>query len=223
MAYLQRLKVKRDKLIKTLCEKSKDARNMKKLKSNSAVSSKIIILSVMAMLLCASFTYAADEAREVEWDELVPKGWNPNSVFDKYTDEEYTNLSDEEYLKLQIEAQAMLDEAPTVEALDGETVRIPGFILPLEFDETSIKEFLLVPYFGACIHTPPPPANQVIHGKLDSNFEIKKLFEPVWITGKMKTLRAQQTLGESGFSQSLDVETGYTMEVEEVIPYVEEG
>jgi len=196
---------------------------MKKLNSTTTAFWKVIVLPVVAMLLFASVSYAADEPREVQWEELVPQGWNPNSVFDQYTDEEYTNLSDEQYLKLQIEAQAMLDEAPTVESLDGETVRIPGFVLPLEFDETSIKEFLLVPYFGACIHTPPPPANQVIHGKLESNFEITKLFEPVWISGKIKTIRAQQTLGESGFSQSLDVETGYTMEVEQVTPYKEEG
>lgn len=196
---------------------------MKNLKSNLTDTWKVIFLSVIALLLSASYSYAADEAREVQWDELVPEGWNPNSVFDQYTDEEYTNLSDEEYLKLQIEAQALLDAAPTVEALDGETVRIPGFVLPLEFDETSIKEFLLVPYFGACIHTPPPPANQVVHGTLESSYEIKKLFEPVWITGKIKTIRDQQTLGESGFSQSLEVETGYTMEVETVTPYREEG
>ena len=139
---------------------------MKKLNSTTTAFWKVIVLPVVAMLLFASVSYAADEPREVQWEELVPQGWNPNSVFDQYTDEEYTNLSDEQYLKLQIEAQAMLDEAPTVESLDGETVRIPGFVLPLEFDETSIKEFLLVPYFGACIHTPPPPANQVIHGKL---------------------------------------------------------
>jgi len=63
----------------------------------------------------------------------------------------------------------------------------------------------------------------VVHGTLESSYEIKKLFEPVWITGKIKTIRDQQTLGESGFSQSLEVETGYTMEVETVTPYREEG
>jgi len=79
---------------------------MKNLKSNLTDTWKVIFLSVIALLLSASYSYAADEAREVQWDELVPEGWNPNSVFDQYTDEEYTNLSDEEYLKLQIEAQA---------------------------------------------------------------------------------------------------------------------
>ena len=164
----------------------------------------------------------AEEPKTLKWEELVPDGWNPNSVFDKFTDEEFSTMSDEQYFILQQEAQAMLQEAPTVESLNNTTVKIPGFLLPLEFDETSIKEFLLVPYFGACVHTPPPPANQIIHGKIDSGFAMNKIFEPVLISGKLKTIRSEQTLGESGVSQSLNVETGYTMEVLEVEPYVEQ-
>ena len=113
----------------------------------------------------------------------------------------------------------MFNAAPTVDALDGQTVRIPGFILPLEFDETNIREFLLVPYFGACVHTPPPPANQIIHGKVDTAFAMSEMFEPVWISGKIKTIRNQTTLGETGVDLTLDVDTGYSMEVDEVTPY----
>jgi len=117
----------------------------------------------------------------------------------------------------------MLDAAPTVDSLDGQTVSIPGFLLPLEFDKATIKEFLLVPYFGACTHSPPPPANQVIHGKLQSELTISELYDPVWITGKIQTLRSQSKLGETGIAQTIDVNTGYTMEVYEVTPYQEDN
>ena len=163
----------------------------------------------------------AEEPRELAWEEMVPPDWNPNSVFDRYTDDEFARMSDEEYFRLQKEAQAMLDEAPTVDSRDGQTVKIPGFMLPLEFEDTNISEFLLVPYFGACIHTPPPPANQIIHGKLENEFAMNELFEPVWITGKIKTIRTETVLGEEGFTQTLTIDTGYTMEVEQVLPYEE--
>lgn len=194
---------------------------MKNLAPYSVVIRCAAILSSVAIVLYAPLLLSADQPRALEWEELVPEGWNPNSVFDQFTDEEFAAMSDEKYLILQKEAQAMLEAAPTVGALDGETVKIPGFMLPLEFDETNIKEFLLVPYFGACVHTPPPPANQIIHGKMQSDFAVSAMFEPVWISGRLKTLRSQQQLGESGVSQTLNVETGYTMEVEEVTPYKE--
>lgn len=184
---------------------------------------QLLVFSAVALILYGSTSFAADQPTTLEWDQLIPEGWDPNSVFDEFTDEEFTAMPDEQYIKLQKKMQAMLDAAPTVDALDGETVKIPGFILPLEFDETNIKEFLLVPYFGACVHTPPPPANQVIHGKLQSEFAMNEMFEPVWISGKLKTVRTQNKLGESGISQTLNVNTGYTMDVEEIEPYRSEN
>ena len=186
--------------------------NLKKLGRNSTFWLALMLISTLPM------TTLAIEPDELSWEELVPKGWNPNSLFDQFTEDEFAAMSDEQYESLRMEVQAMFDAAPTVE-LDGKTVKIPGFMLPLEFDDTNIKEFLLVPYFGACVHTPPPPANQVIHGKLDQQFTMSELFEPVWISGKLKTVRSQTSLGETGVSQSLNVETGYTMDVELVEPY----
>jgi uncharacterized protein len=46
------------------------------------------------------------------------------------------------------------DNAPTNIAMEGAAVRIPGDLVPLEDIKAGMKEFLLVPYFGACIHSP---------------------------------------------------------------------
>ena len=181
-----------------------------------------ILLITLSIMLGVQPALSDDQTRVLEWEDLVPEDWNPNSLYDQFTDEEFAAMPDEQYYELQDQMQAMLDEAPTVDALNGKTVRIPGFMLPLEFDETNITEFLLVPYFGACVHTPPPPANQVIHGKLQTEFTTNALFEPVWISGKLKTIRTQKKLGESGVVESIDVDTGYTMDVEEVTPYMED-
>ena len=164
----------------------------------------------------------ANESQTITWEELVPSDWDPNSVFDGYTNDEIADMSDDQYYELQERAQELFDAAPTVDELDGRNVKIPGFVLPLEFAGTNVKEFLLVPYFGACVHTPPPPANQIIHGKLETSFATNELFDPVWITGELNVIRSTQVLGEQGVDLDLDIETGYTMSVKKIEPYVEE-
>ncbi|MEM7193359.1 MAG: DUF3299 domain-containing protein [Pseudomonadota bacterium] len=182
---------------------------------------KRILSLVVVSLLTFAASAGAQDAEVIGWYDLVPPDWNPNSVFDEYSDDDLASMSDDLYFELQRKAEAILDAAPTVPELDGRNVKVPGFLLPLEFDETKIKEFLLVPYFGACVHTPPPPANQIIHGVLDTQFTMSSLWEPVWISGKISTTRSQQTLGEAGVQLTLDIETGYTMEVDLVEPYQE--
>ena len=101
------------------------------------------------------------------------------------------------------------DGAPVVEALNDKVVRLPGFVVPVEFDGTNVSEFLLVPYFGACIHTPPPPANQIVYVKSEKGVAVQGLFAAVNVTGKLKTLQTSSELAEAG----------YTMEAYEVVPY----
>ena len=105
--------------------------------------------------------------------------------------------------------------------LDGETVRLPGYVLPLEFDGTSVEEFLLVPYVGACIHVPPPPINQIVIVRLTQSFRAKELYEPVWVTGKMTVKQSTRTL--SLVDGKDDVTAGYSMQGTLVEPYREKS
>ncbi len=106
-----------------------------------------------------------------------------------------------------------------VEELDGKEVQIPGFALPLEFSGTLMTEFLLVPYVGACIHTPPPPANQIVHVRADAGYESEGLFTPVWVTGRISTTPSSQSL--SFVDGSSDVDVGYALRASEIEPYEE--
>ena len=75
-----------------------------------------------------------------------------------------------------------------VKELDGQYVKLPGYIVPLESDAGGLlNEFLLVPYFGACIHVPPPPPNQIVYVKLKKPFNLKSMADPYWVTGRMST------------------------------------
>jgi len=99
----------------------------------------------------------------------------------------------------------------SIRKLMGKSVRIPGFAVPLEGDDgfEYVKEFLLVPTFGACIHVPPPPPNQVIHVILDKSVHFEKLLYAVWITGIIE-IGEYFLEGSSDFGkQTYDTETSY--------------
>lgn len=106
-----------------------------------------------------------------------------------------------------------------VDQLDGKFVRIPGYALPFEMDGTAVTKFLLVPYLGACIHVPPPPVNQMVLVKLQQSYIPETLYAPVWVTGRLKTERARETLSYRDGTDS--VETGYTLEGQRIEPYTE--
>ncbi|MGI9409306.1 MAG: DUF3299 domain-containing protein [Hyphomicrobiaceae bacterium] len=79
-------------------------------------------------------------------------------------------------------------------SLNGKTVRMAGYLLPLEYSEQGETEFLLVPYVGACIHVPPPPANQIVFVRLAEKFKANDLYTAVWVTGEMKTKSSSKEL-----------------------------
>ena len=91
-----------------------------------------------------------------------------------------------------------------VESLDGKHVHIGGYVVPLDFDATTVKEFLLVPFVGACIHVPPPPANQIIYVKSAKGLSLKGQFDPVYVTGTMKVSFTPTGLADAAYSIDAD-------------------
>ena len=108
-----------------------------------------------------------------------------------------------------------------VKELDGQLVRMPGYLLPLEVSSAKVTEFLLVPYVGACIHVPPPPPNQIIYVKAaqDNGYDSKKIFEPVWVTGVISVKSMSKELYLVDGSSGIDI--GYGMQADKIEPYKE--
>ena len=95
----------------------------------------------------------------------------------------------------------------------GQPVMIPGFIVPVEFDEQKrVTHFFLVPYFGACIHLPPPPPNQVIYATHSKGIEQKELYQPYWISGVLKTVIVENETATSAYQMDVDAIRMYTEE-----------
>jgi hypothetical protein len=136
-------------------------------------------------------------AREIKWDELVPKDWDPMKGFQGgglgALDDADPRAAD----MLQ-RMRAAWDAAPTVKSLDGQTVKLPGYVVPLDEVKGELREFLLVPYFGACIHTPPPPANQIVLVVPKGGAKFQTM-DTVWVTGTLKAARGDSAMGASGY------------------------
>ncbi|GAB2899795.1 DUF3299 domain-containing protein [Uliginosibacterium flavum] len=145
--------------------------------------------------------------RELTWYQLTPAEWDPMAGV-KREDIARMRDGDPRATALLKKLQDAWKNAPTVPELDKQAVRIAGFLVPLDADRNTVREFLLVPYFGACIHTPPPPSNQAIHVKMDKPFK-GRMMEAFWISG---TLHIEQ--GESPFGA-----TAYRMQGRGTEPY----
>ena len=165
----------------------------------------------IALVAAGPAMAAPDEARDLEWEELMPEGWDPLAELDALAGDDLQSLSDNsvQAIELYNAYQEAVRSAPVVHELDGQKVRLPGFVVPLDFEGTEISEFLLVPYFGACIHTPPPPSNQIVYVTTVAGYPLQELFEPVWVTGE---LRAEAHLNEVG-------DAGYTLQATIIEPY----
>ena len=101
--------------------------------------------------------------------------------------------------------------------LDGKTVKIPGYLLPLEFEGDKVTEFFLVPFVGACIHTPPPPPNQIVHVATEGYVTDGGLYMPVWVSGTMKSEQSSSNL--SLVDGNSDIPSSYALDAIKIQPY----
>ncbi|MEZ5938671.1 MAG: DUF3299 domain-containing protein [Hyphomonadaceae bacterium] len=103
-----------------------------------------------------------------------------------------------------LDAMPQLGTFNTVADLNGLKVRMPGFVVPIDFNaDNAYAEFLLVPYQGACIHTPPPPPNQIVYVKADKPVEIPDIWDAYWVEGVMSTNRHENDRGDAAYTLSL--------------------
>ena len=147
--------------------------------------------------------------KEIPWDDLIPKDWDPLKQF-RGINMGAINDGTPRMLEIMRQMRTVWNNAPTNAQLNGAAVKLPGYVVPLEEVRGALKEFLLVPYFGACIHTPPPPANQIVYVRVATPVKGFRMMDAVWASGTLSTVRFDSMMGTSG----------YQMNAVEVIPYV---
>jgi uncharacterized protein len=154
---------------------------------------------VLLLLACGSLSLAAATPRTLEWVDLIPE-----SAREGYTAGPAAPAHD--YLGEAGPAAAQQTaNAPVNPELEGKLVRIPGFIVPLDVaKDGTVSEFFLVPYFGACIHVPPPPANQIVYVTTPKGIALDSIYEAYWITGTMRMQNKSTRLGLAAYSLAAD-------------------
>lgn len=150
---------------------------------------KIHIL-ILLSLVCS---YALAAPQEVFWEDLQPADYVPFQAPVQHDGS----------------MQQLNLDAPVVEKYNGKQVKVPGFIVPIETSNQLTTEFLLVPFFGACIHVPPPPPNQIIYVKYPQGVPIATLQDAVWVTGVLSTKGWQGELAVVGYSMQADKINAY--------------
>ncbi len=182
-------------------------------------------LSFLVIISITSSSLLAKEAKELTWDDLAPEGYfeslqqeqhsTLSGIFDNFGDDlSYDEIEDdsEQAQRAYEELQASLRAAPIVPELNGQFIKLAGFIVPLEYDfeNGTFSEFLLAPYFGACIHVPPPPSNQMVYVKSTKPLDQKWLDNAVWVEGTMTTEIVNSEYGSASYSMKevkLDIYT----------------
>jgi hypothetical protein len=134
------------------------------------------------------------EARQLDWDALLPPGER-----DRFDLPPPRPMHD--YLGEGGPAATQQGSSSVNTGLNGTLVKIPGFIVPLELLPTGlVREMYLVPYFGACLHVPPPPPNQIVYVKMATPIKLSSMYDAVWVTGTLRTEAKTSRYGSAAYT-----------------------
>jgi hypothetical protein len=162
--------------------------------SSSALSLLFRPVLISLVWIISGLVHSSDaDYQTLNWEDLVPA--------------EAKSLPKSQPINhdsLLLEAPPQIS-APVVGALDRKKVRIPGFAVPLEGNETGVTEFLLVPYMGACIHVPPPPSNQIVYVNAKSKpLSLDMIYDAFWVTGTITVQATTSQYGDTGYSMTAE-------------------
>jgi len=156
-----------------------------------------------------------DSYQELEWTDLLPDAdlqalLNPPDFLNDIADGSEEDILDS---RLQSEFNGLGDSAfskaltstDVVPDYDGKAIRLPGFIVPLAYNsDREVTEFFLVPFFGACIHYPPPPPNQIIHASYPEGFELMSIYDPFWLSGTLSVAIVSNEVATAAYTVTVD-------------------
>jgi len=151
---------------------------------------KLLLISTLLLSgLLPMYAQSNEQVLTLDWIDLIPE--NERTQFN--ADGMPALNHDGEMTAAQSKIGGVRKE------LNGSVVKIPGFVIPLEGDANNVTEFLLVPYFGACIHVPPPPPNQIIYVKYPQGAPIQQLWDVIYLIGTLKTESVSHDLAETAY------------------------
>jgi hypothetical protein len=184
-----------------------------------------ILFSLSIYLSSPVITIADEESspyQTIEWADLLPDAdflalMEPpeelNNIEDGSLDDQ---LSSQVFNALSLAGDSRYQQALVSTNVRSEynqqKVRIAGFVVPITAEGQMVTEFFLVPYYGACIHMPPPPPNQLIFSQFSKSIKIDDIYYPYWVEGTLSTTLTENDLAISAYSLNIDNMSKYTEE-----------
>ncbi len=161
---------------------------MQKLSRRSVIATA----TAMAALPRSSF---AETPKTITWEDLIPPGVPYGEIIGEgeidTVNDRWLPEFDENATKLNM-------------ALHGAYIRMPGYVLPLDISTSGVTSFIMVPYVGACVHTPPPPANQLVFVDSKTPWPSDRMWDPVWVTGRMRHELQSTSIADIGYAMTAD-------------------
>ncbi len=155
--------------------------------------------------------------QEIEWIELMPETdlealLNPPeyilAVEEGTAEDSIDSIKTREVNNESVgqsDYEKALISTDIIEEMDGKYIEIPGYIVPVSFNDAQIvTSFFLVPYFGACLHMPPPPPNQIIYITIEDGFKLEDFYEPVIVSGKLSVSLFEDAIASSAYTMTMD-------------------
>lgn len=152
------------------------------------------LLTCLGALCCVPRLARAEDYVDLKWADLVPTGQATiPPMLQSLIDHDQAPLSSQQPASTGVRTD-----------WNGQIVRLPGFVLPIDYDGTGVTAFILVPFVGACVHVPPPPANQLVFVTTETPHESKGLYEPVNVIGMFGVSSISTHLADIGYALSAD-------------------
>lgn len=154
------------------------------------LSRRTLIAAAAAFAAAPRAGFAATP-REVTWNDLIP----PGVPYAEIIGTGIIDAAKDTWLPEFDENATKLNKD-----LHGAYIKMPGYVLPIDISTAGVTSFIMVPYVGACIHTPPPPANQLVFVDSKKPWPSDQLWDPVWVTGRMRHELQSTTLADIGYA-----------------------
>ena len=154
---------------------------------------KALLILVLGWFAGVALAEVSAAYKDMEWLDLMPK-------------EEVEALKNAQGLPVDHNAKGEQEGSfVTVAGVNNTKIRLAGYVVPVEqTDDGQMTEFFFVPYFGACIHVPPPPPNNIVYVKMAKPIPAADMFSAYWLEGTIKTERLSNDIAATAYVMSGD-------------------
>ena len=174
--------------------------------------SLIFLAAFIVLLALSAWAQPATSVKTITWDDLLPTHWANEIKLQMAAVGRLGFLVDgsEQANEAMQQLRKKWDNAPIDPTHINSAIRIAGYVVSLDANRKQISEFLLVPYFGACIHLPPPPANQIILVRFKKPTSKLASMDTVWVQGMLREARVDTGLAVTGYTLEGSISEPYT-------------